>query len=240
MDTRPIDTPRPSLGALRETLRTEVARPVVRAIRKRYVLAQLRTVRDTTFLGFRMETRGGVFHPVHFLSSEILAQRVCELVSPNVRLLDMGAGAGPIALLAAASGAQVTACDRNPAAVAITRSNLERYGFDAEVLESDLFSALEGRTFDLICFNIPFYEGTPTTHYEAAFLGGPALETVERFAQGCAAHLASKGRVVIVFSEDTNRARVLSFFRAAGFVLTQEQVSRRYFEDFHVAIFARE
>jgi methylase of polypeptide subunit release factors len=78
----------------------------------------------------------------------------------------MGTGSGPIAVLAAAAGAVVTAADVNPHAVALARQNLARNGLAGEVLESDVFSALGGRRFDLVCFNIPFTRASrprPTT-----------------------------------------------------------------------------
>jgi release factor glutamine methyltransferase len=151
----------------------------------------------------------------------------------------MGTGAGPIAVALAAAGAVVSACDINPRAVALARANAASNGLDVEVLESDLFSAVPGRRFDLIDFNIPFYPTEPTTHFEAAFRAGKGLGTVRRFADGARDHLAEGGRVVIVFSEDCDRPEILGAFRETGFLLEYERTTRRMLEDFHVASFRR-
>src|SRR5450432_858378 len=96
-----------------------------------------------------------VLHPVHFLSTRVLLDAVTALDLGGRRFLDMGADSGAIGIFAAAAGAQVTACDINPRAVTLTRQNFERNQLRGEVLESNLFAALPGRAFDLICFNLP-------------------------------------------------------------------------------------
>ena len=106
-----------------------------------------------------------------------------------------------------------------------------------EVLESDLFAALPGRTFDLICFNLPFYEGEPGTPFEAALFGGRELGTVRAFAAGCPAALTRGGSVLVVFSEDANRESILRHFSEAGLILIEERVASRWFERFHLARF---
>ena len=115
------------------------------------------------------------------------------------RFLDMGTGSDPSPQCGRPGGALVTACDINPRAVALAAQNLRRNQLRGEVVESDLFSALADTQFDVICFNIPFYRGQPADHFEAAFFGGPNLETVATFAAGCGRHLASAGVVVIVY-----------------------------------------
>jgi len=195
---------------------------------------------EVQFLGYPLGTQPGVFHPTYFSSSRILAEQLLERSVRGLRVLDMGTGSGPIAIALAAAGAIVTACDRNPEAVALTRENVTRNLLDVVVLESDLFAALEGLSFDLIDFNVPFYPTEPTTHFEAAFRAGNNLETIRRFAAGCAGHLSTNGRVVIVFSEDCDRAAIHRAFADTGFSLADERTKRSLLEDFHVASFRRQ
>jgi methylase of polypeptide subunit release factors len=108
-----------------------------------------------------------------------------------------------------------------------------------EVVESNVFSALGGRTFDVIAFNVPFYPRKPTTHFEAAFYAGPGFETVREFAAGCARALGPDGNAVVVFSEDSGRERMLDIFASSGLVPIEENVVRRHFEEFYVVRFAR-
>jgi len=222
-----------------QLVRRRVARPLLHELRRPEILRETSRPSEARFLGYRLRARPGVFHPVHFSSSAILAERVLDGSVRGRRVLDMGTGAGPIAIVAAATGAEVVACDVNPSAVALARENAARNGVRVEVLESDLFAAIPGRTFDLIAFNIPFYPSDPTTAYEAAFKAGERLATVRRFAAEAPLHLAADGRVVIVFSEDCDRRAIHEAFTAAGLRLTDERTTRRWLEDFIVASFRR-
>jgi release factor glutamine methyltransferase len=195
---------------------------------------------EVRVLGARFRTDPGVFHPSYFSSSCVLAEKLLDRSLLDLRLLDMGTGAGPVAVVAAGAGARVTACDINPRAVALARENAGRNGVQTEVLESDLFAALSGRTFDLIAFNIPFYPRDPGNHFEAAYSAGRNLETIVRFARGCSEHLAPGGRVVIVFSEDCDQCGIVQAFAGYGLCLDEETICRRLLEDFHVAWFCHD
>jgi len=76
---------------------------------------------------------------------------------PCRRALDVGAGGGIQALLAAAHSDAVCATDRNPRAVAFAAFNARLNGLEhIEYLEGDLFAPVAGRRFDLIIANPPF------------------------------------------------------------------------------------
>jgi methylase of polypeptide subunit release factors len=204
-----------------------------------FVLSRIARPSEATLLGRRLVTDPEVFHPVYFHSTRILVEDLAAIDLTGRRFLDMGTGSGAIGVLAAARGARVTACDINPRAVALASENLRRNGLAGEVLQSDLFAALGPRTFDVISFNIPFYARPPGSNLESAFFAGDELETVRRFAAGCAAALDAGGVVAIVFSEDSGRGRVLSFFADAGFAPDSERIAHRLFERFHVVRFRR-
>jgi len=226
-------------------VRRRIARPILHGLRRPGILRRMKEPSEVELLGHRLRTSPGVFHPLDFSSSLILARHVAALVrretgATPIRLLDMGTGSGAIAISAAAAGATVTACDVNPSAVVLARTNVGLNGLSVEVLESDLFAAIPGRLFDVIVFNIPFYPTEPETHFEAAFRAGKGMRTVHRFAEGARHHLASGGRVIIVFSEDCDHGETLRAFSDVGFRLDDEQVTRRALELFFVASFRLE
>ena len=76
------------------------------------------------------------------------------------RILDLCTGSGCLAILAALAFAQakVDAVDLSPDALAVARRNVDDYGLAdrIELVRSDLFQALEGRTYDLIVSNPPY------------------------------------------------------------------------------------
>ena len=221
-------------------LRKRIARPILQGLRRPYVLRQIASPSEATLLGHRLRTHPEVFHPVHFASSRVLAEHLLGEPLRGLHLLDMGTGSGPIAVVAAAAGAVVTACDINPRAVALARENSVLNGLNADVIESDLFAELADRQFDLICFNLPFYARDPVTPLEAAFKAGRNLETVRRFARGCAEHIGAAGRVVVLFSEDSDRDRMLGAFADANLAIERRHVVRRFLEDFHLVWFRRD
>jgi release factor glutamine methyltransferase len=184
--------------------------------------------------GRTLMTDPQVFHPVYFLSTRVLVDYIATLDLGGRRFLDMGTGSGAVGIFAALRGAAVTACDVNPRAVEVAAANARRNGVGMEVLESNLFAALPGRTFDLVAFNLPFYPRDPETPFDAALCAGRNFETIAGFAAGCQRALAPEGRVVALFSEDSGRDRMLSMFESAAFTVEEELTRTRWFERFHV------
>ena len=123
----------------------------------------------------------------------------------NPRILDMGCGSGVLGLTLAADlpGSQAVLADLSPAALDLARENAALLEIpNATFVESDLFSALAGRTFDLIVANLPYVPETdrPTLSKEVAhdpalaLFGGPdGLDVIRRFVPAAKDHLAPGG-----------------------------------------------
>lgn len=77
---------------------------------------------------------------------------------PVESTLDLGAGCGIQALMAAGHSGQVTGTDLNPRAAEFTGFNAWLNGIDnIECLTGDTFATVQNRTFDLILSNPPFF-----------------------------------------------------------------------------------
>jgi len=166
---------------------------------------------------FELRVSPTVFHPKYFGSSLILGRYVATLDLEGKRFLDMGTGSGIIGFFAARQGAKVTAVDINPNAVDCASRNSIAAGFDIEYLESDLFSALSDRQFDVIAWNPPFFPKAAATVAEAALYAGDGYGVLARFARDCREHLSSEGTIVLVLSLDIDIAAVESMFRTERF-----------------------
>lgn len=123
-------------------------------------------------------------------------------VSPGERLLDVGTGAGLVALHAAKAGSRVTAVDISPHAIECTRRNALKNNLEVEVVMSDLFENVKG-LFDVITFNPPYLpeENKPSNWMERTWSGGQdGSEVVVRFLQDAPRFLGPKGRIYIILS----------------------------------------
>lgn len=82
-------------------------------------------------------------------------------------VLDLGCGYGPIGLAAArlAPRGHVTMLDVNERAVALANENAALNGItNAKAVQSDLYEAVHGRTFDVILSNPPIRAGKAVVH----------------------------------------------------------------------------
>ncbi len=104
------------------------------------------------------------------------------------RVLDMGCGAGVIGTIykKLSPQSEVIMADASILAVEASKRTAAKNGVEAEVLLSDLFSAIKG-SFDLILCNPPFHTGIDTDY-----------SFIERFAQSARARLARHGEVYTV------------------------------------------
>ena len=124
--------------------------------------------------------------------------------------LDLCTGSGCLAVLLAHSfpRASIDAADISPAALAVAKINRQRYGLRNRVrlVESDLFSALGGKQYDLIVCNPPYvttrgirrlpreYRHEP----RAALAGGrDGLDLVRRVLGAASRHLSPRGLLVV-------------------------------------------
>ncbi len=156
----------------------------------------------------------GVFNPGLLLTGAFMKRELGgERIPEGAEVLDLGCGSGIGSVIAAPSAAHVVASDINPAAVRNARINVLLHGHEAqvEVLVSDLFEQLEGRRFDRILFNPPFYAGAPRDDLDRAWRGEGLFE---RFAAQLPQHLKPGGRALVVFSSAGDLSGLLAAFRA--------------------------
>jgi 16S rRNA (guanine1207-N2)-methyltransferase len=114
------------------------------------------------------------------------------VLPPKGSVLDMGCGCGVVGITIAMMRPQlgVTMVDVNPLAVKYARDNLESNGVaNAEALESDLYSSLDGRNFETIVSNPPLAAG-----YKVIF---PLIE-------GAKSHLKEGGSLQLVLRKGVN------------------------------------
>ncbi|HUP97406.1 MAG TPA: 50S ribosomal protein L3 N(5)-glutamine methyltransferase, partial [Usitatibacter sp.] len=95
------------------------------------------------------------------------------------KVLDLCTGSGCLAILAALahSDAEVDAVDLSEDALAVAARNIADYGLEDRVhpVHSDMFSALHGRTYDLIVSNPPYVKASSMRKLPEEYRREPSL-----------------------------------------------------------------
>ena len=151
----------------------------------------------------------------------------CRYLNPRPaeRMLEIGAGLGLAAVLAARAGAHVVATDVVAAAVETVRLNAALNGVSIDARLGDCYAPVPGERFDLVCSNPPQMP-TPAGRERddaaaAADNGGiDGWEILDRIIAGAPAHLAAGGRLVFSIFSFLGRKTAFAKVEAAGLVPT--------------------
>src|SRR3954452_16669353 len=123
-------------------------------------------------------------------ASANLAQLVVH--KPVENFLDLGTGSGVQAVHLAGRAHRITATDLHPRALELAELSFGLSGIEAELLASDLFAPVEGRTFDLIVSNPPFVI-SPDRRFGYRESGLRGDELCRRLVRDAPRHLAEDG-----------------------------------------------
>ena len=148
-----------------------------------------------------------VFPPKFTWSTSLLLKHLEEINLENKKLLELGCGSGIIALYAAHKKAQVTATDINDEALQNLKevSNIQK--LKIEIINSDLFKELKGKTFDLIIINPPYYPKNPVSIKEQAWYCGEKFEYFEKLFNQIGDFSANEN-VRLILSNSCNQERI--------------------------------
>ncbi len=186
---------------------------------KPYAIWQISAPRTYRYRQLKLSIPVGVFHPSLFFSTHFLADELLKLDLKNKLFLELGSGSGFISLSAARAGATVTAVDINPLAVETTAGNAVANGIKIEVLQSDLFSALGSRRFDVIAINPPYFKKTPKSDADKAWFAGKDYDYFTKLFAQIPNHLHADSIVYLVTSEDVDMEHIQQIAAASNFAL---------------------
>ena len=176
----PLDRLEPFLDAsLTHGESEEIQVVIERRVRERLPAAYLT---HEAWLGehrFYVDER--VIVPRSFIA-ELLQEQLApwvEVPDEVTRALDLCTGSGCLAILAALAfpNAEVDAADLSADALEVAAKNVADYGLAdrVELIESDLFAALAGRTYDVILSNPPYVNAESVAALPPEYQAEPAL-----------------------------------------------------------------
>jgi release factor glutamine methyltransferase len=144
-------------------------------------------------------------------------------VAAGERMLEVGAGLGLAAVLAARAGARVVATDVVPGAVSAIRANAALNGVSIDVRLGDAYAPVAGERFDLIASNPPQMPTPPGRERADATAaadngGADGWEVLDRIIAGAPAHLVPGGRLVFTIFAFLGRKAAFARCEAAGLV----------------------
>lgn len=207
----PPDTLEPFLDArLTDAERGEVLQVIRQRVEKRVPAAYLT---HEAFLGdYRFYVDERVIVPRSFI-----AELLREQLSPWIRdpeditsVLDLCTGSGCLAILAADAfpNALVEAADISPDALAVAARNVADYQLEnrLQLIESDLFTELLGRRYDIIISNPPYVDAESVAALPPEYLhepelslgsGDDGLDATRRILRHAADHLTENGILIV-------------------------------------------
>jgi ribosomal protein L3 glutamine methyltransferase len=207
----PLDRLEPFLDAsLTHGESESLLRVIERRVRERVPAAYL--TGEAWLAGHRFVVDERVIVPRSFIA-ELLAEQLAPWVEDAdavSSVLDLCTGSGCLAILAALAfpEAQVDAVDLSKDALAVAAVNVADYGMAERIalVESDLFVALQGRTYDVIVSNPPYVDAESVAALPPEYRAEPALalgsgedglDATRQILAAAKAHLNPGGLLVV-------------------------------------------
>ncbi|RRQ20860.1 50S ribosomal protein L3 N(5)-glutamine methyltransferase [Thiohalobacter thiocyanaticus] len=206
----PPDLPPEYLDAV---LAEDERRRVLELLRKRYLerIPVPYLVEEAWFAGLSFHVDERVLIPRSPIAELIETGFEPWIPAESVgRVLDLCTGSGCIAIASAfyLEQVQVDAADLSSEALEVARINVGRHHLQdrVRVIQSDLFSALEGEVYDVIVSNPPYVDaeemaGLPLEYRHEPPLGlsggETGLDLVFRILSGARRHLAEQGILIV-------------------------------------------
>jgi release factor glutamine methyltransferase len=149
-----------------------------------------------------------VFPPFITFSTKLLLDVIETRYLKDKTFLELGCGCGIISILAAKKGAIVTATDINRVATEALQKNAANNEVTIEIVASDLFDQLEGKIFDLILINPPYYPKSPKSMAENAWFCGENFEYFEKLFVELPNYTTAENEVYMILSEDCELEKI--------------------------------
>lgn len=169
---------------------------------KPYVRWYLKSPRNFRWRDIQIIVQPEVFHPGFYFSTAFLLRYLSRVPLLGKKVIEIGSGSGLVSLFCAKQGAEVCACDINPAAVENTKINAALNKRTFPVILSNLFEAVPISKFDFILVNPPYYKKNPKNAEDHAWYCGENLEYFDALFSQAKNYIAEKSEMLMVLSDE--------------------------------------
>jgi len=146
----------------------------------------------------------------------------------DIKILDMGSGSGIQALTCRNLGfKKILTADINPDAI----EHLKKQKLNA--IKSNLFSNIK-EEFDIIFFNPPYLPKSKYDNKPDTTAGKKGYETIIRFLKQAKSHLKKNGKIILLFSTNSNPKIILKTGKKLGYNFSLLGKQRLFFEELSV------
>lgn len=140
----------------------------------------------------------GVYHPTVGSSTLFMLKHLPAI--ENADILEIGTGSGTIGLHYARRGNAVALADIDPEAIRCAGFNALINRVSVELHLSDVFDNVpEDRTFDVVIFNLPYYQREHTHRYDIVGCD-PGGSIAQRFLRDLSLKLRKTGTAYVTYS----------------------------------------
>ena len=179
----------------------------------------LSKTRIYSYKGIGLLIHPDVFHPGFFFSTKLLYRYIEKQDLRQKRFLDLGAGSGLIAMLAARQGAKVLATDISPIAVEYLEKNSENNRIPIQIIHSDLFQKIPKQPFDIIAINPPYYKKQPQSNSDYAWFCGENGEYFINLFKDLQDYIHPKSLIWMILSDGCDLQMINELAQQSGFLM---------------------
>jgi release factor glutamine methyltransferase len=191
----------------------------------------LRNERKYTYRGTTVTVLPGVFHPGLFYSTKFLIDYLHDQPIESKSMLELGCGTGLISIIAAKSGAEVTAIDLSLKAVENVKLNTLRHAVKIRIIHSDLFDSIERKAFDWIVINPPYYAGTPSNEEELAWYAGENFNYFRKLFKSLGEYAHETTEIIMVLTKGSEVTKISAIGKENGFEFELVKEKKVFFDE---------